>query len=363
MTKNTAASENFLQSVFPLSASKDDAKYDLAKFFLSLFVLAIHANLSPMTLYPWLRTAVPLFFIMSSFFLFSKISNVSADKHKGILKKFVARNLQLYVCWFIILLPITVYIRRKLYFSHGFWKNILTIIKSFLFGSTFVASWYIMASIIGVVIIFFLSKWLRNHYLVFFLSLFAFGVVTLASSYTQLIADTCILTAIEKYYDIFGGLVLSFPAALFWVFIGKLFAEQNIQIKSFTLLVILLICSCIALFAEWKFVYSLGGTYRNDSYFMLAPLCILLFLSLQKIKPLYWKYSICFRRASTIIYVAHGSLLSVVSKLIAIAFHVNSPFLSFISTFICCIAIYILVELAIVKFRNRPIGKIVKMLY
>jgi surface polysaccharide O-acyltransferase-like enzyme len=363
MFNNFVLSKELTKETIPVSEQKNDAKYDLIKFFLSLLVLAIHSTLYPMVLYPWLRIAVPLFFIMSSYFVFVKIREASVEQHKIIIKKFVIRNLQLYFCWCIILLPITLYIRKDVWFAGSFFENILTILKSIFFGSTFVASWFIMATIIGVLIIYLLSKLLRKDYLVFLISLFAFCVVTLVSSYKDIIADTFVFTAINKYIDIFGGLVCSFPAALFWVFIGKLFAEQKIKMKSRSLLISLIICSCIALFVEWKFVISLDGSYNNDSYFMLAPLCILLFLGVEKIKPIYWKNSVYFKRASTIIYVVHGSLLPVVSKLISVVFNARISFLSFILTFICCITIYIFVEIAIKKCRKHRINKALKMLY
>ena len=146
------------------SSAKYDSKYDVVKFILSLLVLAIHSTLYPMVLYPWLRIAVPLFFIMSSYFLFSKLRDTSEDKQKTILKKFTIRNLQLYLCWCIILLPITIYIRKTTWFSHDLSENISTILKSILFGSTFVASWFITATVIGSLIIYFLSKTLKNDF-------------------------------------------------------------------------------------------------------------------------------------------------------------------------------------------------------
>ena len=346
-----------------VSAVHHDSKYDIVKFILSLLVLAIHSTLYPMVLYPWLRIAVPLFFMMSSYFLFSKLREASKDNPRAILRKFVVRNLQLYLCWFIILLPITIYLRKEMWFSDGLLESALTILKSILFGSTFVASWFIIATVIGVLIIYLLCKLLRNNYFVFFIALFVFCVVTLESSYKQVIADTFISAAINGYIDIFDGLVCSFPAALFWVFVGKLFAEQKIKIKSRSLLISLIICSCIALFVEWKFVMSLDGSYNNDSYFMLAPLCVLLFLGVEKIKPIYWKNSVCLKRASTIIYVAHGSLLPVVSKLIAIVFKVQTPLFSFVFTLIGCITIYIFIEIAIKKCGKHRIHKTLKMLY
>lgn len=355
--------ESLAKTTNLISITKNDAKYDLIKFFLSILVLAIHSTLYPMVLYPWLRIAVPLFFIMSSYFVFSKLHEASKEKQMVILKKFVVRNLQLYLCWFVILLPITLYIRKGLYFSNGLFKNILSILKSVFFGSTFVASWFITATIIGVLIIYSLSKLLKKDCFVFLISLFAFCIVTLESSYKSVIADTFIFAAIDGYIEIFDRLVCSFPAALFWVLIGKLFAEQKIKFKSVPLLVTLIVLSCVALFLEWKLVFSLDGSYYNDSYFMLAPLCVLLFISIQKIKPFYWGKSVYFKRMSTIIYVVHGSLLPVVSKLISIALNVKIPLLSFILTFVGCTAIYIFIEVAIKKIHTHRIKKILKMLY
>ena len=183
------------------------------------------------------------------------------------------------------------------------------------------------------------------------------------SSYKSIIVDTFLQAYIIKHISIFGGLVCSFPAALFWLFVGKIFAEQKVHFKSSRLLMCLIICSCIALFAEWRLVISLDGSYNNDSYFMLAPLCVLLFLGIEKIKPFYWKYSVCLKRASTIIYISHGSLLLIVKKLIEMFLNIQSPILLFALTLICCILIYLFIEFLISKCRKRSINKILKTLY
>ena len=351
------------QNVSTLAEKKYDSKYDIIKFVLSLMVLAIHAEVFPMALYPWLRIAVPLFFIMSSKFVFTKLHNAPKEKHFSILKGFIIRNLQLYLCWFIILLPLTLYARWDIYFASNFWLN-MTIIRSALFGSTFIASWFIMATIIGVLIIYFLNKLLRkNNYILFIVSIFVFSIVSIASSYQFAIEDTFLLTAINWYTYIFGGLVLSFPAAIFWVFIGKLFAEGKLKIKSTALSIIFAVLSAIALYIEWRYVISATSSFNNDSYFMLAPLCVSLFLCIEKIKPLHWKHSIRFKRMSTVIYVLHGSLEAGFSKVFLILFDFSSPVLSFVATLICCIIAYILIELAVKLLQKYRIGKIPKMLY
>ena len=63
--------------------------FDLTKYTLSIMVIAIHSCLFPMILYPWLRLAIPLFFIISSFLLFIKINFSSKNEKNTIIKKYI----------------------------------------------------------------------------------------------------------------------------------------------------------------------------------------------------------------------------------------------------------------------------------
>ena len=340
--------------------SKTDAKYDWIKLILSLGILAIHAKVYPMVLFPWLRLAVPLFFIISSYFLFSKLQTVAPEEQKTVVKRFVIRNARLYACWLVILLPVTLYVRKDTFLAGSIGKSIVATLKSLFFGSTFIASWFLPAIILGVVIIYGLSKLLRKDFPVFLVALFAFVIVTLTSSYSSVIADTFLSAAIIQYLKVFGGLVCSFPAALLWVFVGKMFAEHKIRIQSLGLLIALTICSCVALFAEWRFVISLDGSYHNDSYFMLAPLGILLFQWIQRIKPLDWSRSVYVRHASTILYVTHGSVVIIVNKALSVVLGTAAPLLTFAVTLVGCMALYALIEWLIAKW---PKNKLLTWLY
>ena len=134
-----------------------NSSFDVLKFFLSLIVVTIHVNLTSQILLPWSRIAVPLFFVISSYFLFSKINLTEKyDEQKLILKKYIFRNLKLYAFWFIALLPITLYYRK--WFDAEIFVGFFKFVKAVLFQSTFRASWYIMATIIGTIIVFYLSK-------------------------------------------------------------------------------------------------------------------------------------------------------------------------------------------------------------
>lgn len=85
---------------------------DAAKFVLSIFVVAIHVR--PFDAYavyfrPILRAAVPLFFLMTSYFFFNHHKNLSGLEERVLhIEKYVSRNLRLYLFWMLIFLIPTI---------------------------------------------------------------------------------------------------------------------------------------------------------------------------------------------------------------------------------------------------------------
>ena len=51
------------------SYGKENDVFDVVKFALSILVVSIHSEIVPDILIPFVRTAVPLFFIISSYLL------------------------------------------------------------------------------------------------------------------------------------------------------------------------------------------------------------------------------------------------------------------------------------------------------
>ena len=130
---------------------KRNIVFDLSKYILSIMVVAIHSELFPNHLYPWLRIAVPLFFIISSYFLFFKVQQHPNNKNE-IVRTFIKRNLELYVFWFVVSLPFTIY-KRRVWWTGDIFHFFFTVLKNLLFSSTFTASWYITASIWACIIL------------------------------------------------------------------------------------------------------------------------------------------------------------------------------------------------------------------
>lgn len=75
---------NVITESTPLQRKNMDI-LDLAKFVMSFFVVAIHSELFPTILYPWLRVAVPIFFLISGYILFCRINETSESKKTPVL--------------------------------------------------------------------------------------------------------------------------------------------------------------------------------------------------------------------------------------------------------------------------------------
>ena len=321
---------------------KRNANFDILKFVLSYFIIAIHTFIFPKVLYPWLRIAVPTFFIMSSYFLFSKLNKTDDMSEKdGIVKKYLKRNLLLYAFWFVALSPVTFFlhgwfIRRGIVFS------VLDIVRCFFFGSTFRGSWYLMALMIAVVVVYLLSKKFGNKFIIA-VSFVLFFIVCFRTSYYGFVPGTQYIEFAKKYESIFGNQANSFPIAFIWVAIGKWFADSdgfNIScIKSF----IFFLISCVLLFAEWYALKLVSGRYGNETYFMLIPVCIFLFDFVKKLPQPAFNVPIALRDISIINYMTNATVAKVLMWILGY-FSIKNTFLTFLLTAGICVIIWLVIS-------------------
>lgn len=279
---------------------------DLTKFILSFLVVAIHVNPLGETYnafrFPLVRIAVPIFFLYSGFFLFKKIASSDEQMHRSILSHFIKRNLLLYLFWFVVLLPVTFKIRH--YFTPDGWLDVSKIFKCFLFSTTFRASWYIMATVLGVLFVYLLSRYLGNVG-VLVVGAILYVMCCITSNYGNYPVFTSVTTLIQNHYP--APIYNSFPVAIFWVAVGKLYAENKVPVLSQMWKRILLLLSFMLLIGERYFIAKLQCSIDNDCYFLLAPVCILIF-SLTIHSSVKIKYASKLRSYSTLTYCLHASL-------------------------------------------------------
>ena len=322
---------------------------DLVRIVLAFFIVATHSSLGTY-IYPWVRIAVPLFFTISSFFLFSKINASNSDDEKrAVLLRFALRNAKLYLFWFIVLLPVIFIVHRDLYFSNGI-MGILNLILNIFVGSTFQSSWFISALVIGAFIVFYSSKVLKNKALVIIFGI-VFVLVALRSSYIDFFSGVEWGLKLAGYYEAFLNTpYTSFPAGLFWIAMGKVFADGfRIKLKPS---IVLSCISAVLLFLEWFFIKTVTtpSVYTRDVYLMLGPLCVFLFNILISVKPVSIKCAQMLRKMSAIIFAMHGSVIVILYGICKLAKISLPNIVIFLLTAVICVSVSLII-LKLEKFK------------
>lgn len=308
---------------------------DLTKIILSLMVVAIHTGLFPEILYPWLRLAVPLFFIISAYLLFKKLNTLPTEKHGGVIKRYISRMLLLYLFWFIVLLPITIKVRSA-WFSDGILMGVVNTLTKPLLDSTFIASWYLMASIIGTPIVYYLSKRYKTKTLLIIFTLSHIACCYF-SSYRSILPGAQTASTISSFIEP----QFSFLVSFIYIYIGKLFADRKIQLKRRNSL-IAIPTSCLLLYAEWFIIRRLTGAYNNDCYLMLVPTALFIFSFIKDI-TIHLKHSKILRQLANFVYPLHGSIAYIISWKLSGYIAPGLP--KFLTVIICCMVAFTVVKL------------------
>ncbi len=328
---------------------KSYASIDIAKIVLALFVVAIHVDPlgSQFThlRYPIVRIAVPLFFLMSSYLFFKKLSGISerAERNRG-LWNFCTRNLLLYLSWFVLLIPITIY--RSGYIGKPLSYIAKDLILGFFFGSTFPASWYIMALVTATTIVYFLGRFMKNAYILT-IGAALYALCCFSSNYRGVLdADGIVMQMIEAYP---ASIYNSFPSAVYWIAAGKLMADSECERDRLTLKVSAAVGVLMfaLLFLEHFMIAQLGSSYRNDCYFSLMLLCPAIF-SLVLGWRVECKYSLKMRSLSTVMYCSHvgiGTVIGYVLRKIGLSTDAAGIALCvYMMTVAGCVVVWMLIE-------------------
>lgn len=304
---------------------------------MSIFIILIHVGYSYQCVI--LRVAVPIFFILSSFFFFNKIQDCKTWQDiKPIYILFLKRSMKLYFFWFVVLFPIT-YILRD-WSNLSFLQFCLTVIKGALFDSTFPASWYISAYIIGISIILFLR---RFEIFTIFISVVLYIICCLYTNYYGICQ--VILGGVNHYLSeccIYN----SFPVGLIFIYMGKCFSKYH-KYHTSSLRFWCFICmmfSFVLLILENSIINKLNCRLVDDCYFSLllfAPCTFLWVKSLSNVNS-FIVVKTYLRKMSTIYYCTHIVILRII-KYINHSFDKLECF--FITLLICtiisCIIFYI----------------------
>lgn len=304
-------SANKIQSV---PKARSSAAIDVAKYVFAVMIMMLHSGFELGPFGALYRIPVPCFFLFSSFFLFKKIGAAQDEaEQRRILKSFVLRNLKLYAFWFIVQFPILLS-HQDFEKGSAVWKGVLFFLRNLCFGSTFTASWYIVATIMDCCLIYFLSKKLGRKAMLA-LGALAYLACLLYSNYYGLVRDSYlagfVLTAFTR---LFCSVVTGFPAGILWIVLGKILAETPYTMKKSYYWILL--AGLVGLIAEELLIRHLGWRLVNDQFIMLIPTCLATFQILRGVSW-EWKHSLVARNMSTIIFASHGCVLMLIRPLIA----------------------------------------------
>lgn len=236
--------------------------------------------------------------------------------------------------------------------------NLFTFIRDTLFSSSFSGSWYLVAMVYSIVLVYFLSKKVSNIWLILLGLLFYIGSV-LASSYYGLIENTVVESFILDYEFLFSSWFNGFPASLIYIVIGKIIAEKELKIRKMTnLLHIFTVIGLVLMIIEMNILRHFQIVRANDAFISLIPFSIFLFISILKTK-IEIKNAIIYRNLSTIVYFSHFNFLFtylVFSKVF------NIEIVGLTRFFLVLTSSLILAAL-IIKFEKNKKLKLLKMLY
>ncbi len=256
------------------------------------------------------RVAVPFFFMVTGFFLLSRIipsqgarPETDTGKPAGEVKKFLKKTAILYGAAILIYFPINIY--------SGFFNEkhgLTSLLKDIFINGTFYHLWYLPAVITGVILIYILTAYFGKRNL-FLISLLLYGIGLLGDSYYGL---TIKLPWLKNIYDsIFylfdytrNGI---FYAPVFLV-LGALIAKQNRKLTLKQSLSGLLFSSAL-LFLEGLVLHH-NNLQRHDSmYLFLIPVMYYLFKT-----ALLWqgRSNKNLRTLSMVVYITHPLAIIVV---------------------------------------------------
>lgn len=296
------------------STTKNSA--DILKFIMSVFVVATHTSLLSPYLTPLWRLAVPVFFVLSGYFFFSKVNTLEKEGDKlAYLKKSIKHNLQLYFFWFVALLPLTVYVRG--YFTKGILKGTLDLIQDFLFASTFQASWYITALIICFILSFYFSKKLNNTCLLI-IGIILYIPALLSSNYNFILLENAeAIKAYTLFTNIFALPCNNFFAGFIYVILGKILSEEKVPHKKKRDGAVSLILCCLLL-GEFLCLYLGKVPIKNTDCFIMLPFVAFYICRWVLEININCSFSQALRKLSTLSYCAHMPVFMCVGKILSL---------------------------------------------
>jgi serine/alanine racemase len=284
---------------------------DVSKLIAAVSIVALHAD-ALLDINPMLnrivcqgfgRLCVPFFFITSAYFLFTK------QLTKSVLTKYCTRMIKLYVAWFIVCIPKTIF-DRFICSPYLIVETSFRFLRSFFVTSTFSGSWFIVSCVFCAMLFYKLEQFQdeNRRRITIAISIITYFFITFTSAYGKLI-EPMGLSNIYRYYELlFADPYNSFLVGVPYFAIGRYMAKsQNAKIKkTFNVVYYTLGGGVLFLFlvAEIVITTYLQLARSTDCYLLLFPCTLWIFIGLLNCN-IRIKHANFLRIESTIIFFSH----------------------------------------------------------
>lgn len=314
---------------------------DVARGVLCIAVMFIHVNPFPKSIqsaiYPAARLAVPLFFLFTGFLFFRRYDRLEDPaQRKAMANRSIKRFLLMYFGWFVILLVPT-YMKR-LWFNAGLVGGIINLVRATFFGSTFVASWYLMGSALGLFLLTRLERFVPEK-AILALGVFLYLNCCLRSNYGNLAADGPLHAVLAFWEYLKVAPHISFPAAFFWLAVAHSLTRRidrfAIWLERYGVLPVLIFAGMALLYFEDASIRILDLRVSNDCYLFLPPIAVFLFMAVLT-TDVSCHAAASIRSWSSITYATHGTMRFVVERFLGAHEIVIANWMLFAAVFVIC---------------------------
>ena len=306
---------------------------DILKYVMSIMIIMIHASVFFNA--PLLRIAVPIFFIISSYFFFHKIRFLSDNNAKDVYVKFLKRATKLYLFWFIFLLPYMIVFNLK----NGTLISFVTNLPGdIIFRSSFPVSWYISAYIIGISIMY---KFRTHNIVLLIISICCYIICCIDTNYAKLFVSfnnfkEVVASDHNILINYFKNFYHSFPAGLIFIWFGKQIADININNLKPCKYAWSGVIGFVLLMIENKIITLYGFRLINDCYISLIVFAPSIFIIVLSIPQFVTFDTSILRKMSTIYYCSHVPIIRILQNITRSYDIPMRVYIIFLMTFIIC---------------------------
>lgn len=255
-----------------------DTKFlNIMKLVMAFFVMVVHFSpfktINPLlhfiSIHGFTRVAVP-FFILSTGYLISEAGKISKSRRKKTLKKMIS----LYLFWTALYSP---FILLQLMYTpqNAPWWNIF--LRNLFFEGSFIHLWYLLATIIGIIIITTLTTWFKAP-MIIGITVFLYILGVLGDSYYGWSMTLPLLSSFKIFLFQFINTTRNglFFAPVF-LYTGMLIKQYQPRFKIKTLTIMSLILLTLS-FIEVLLLRNTGWAKDYNLTLSILPLSIITFL-------------------------------------------------------------------------------------